>query len=159
MDEEAKQAVLGTFSYGLYVVSVRGQGRVNAFTANWVTQVSFDPPLVAVAVENDGLSITLIEESEVFALNVLDAGQRPAASFMARRSRSASDKPSGVAYHEGEATGCPILDEALGYVECQVANVVPAGDHTIFIGEIIEAGVQHQGTALTLAEAGLRYRR
>lgn len=158
MDDEARREVLKLLSYGLYTVTVQGRERANAFTANWVTQVSFAPPMVAVAVENDSLSIELLRETGVFAVNVLDAEQRPLASFLARPSRNAANKLSGVAFRPGE-TGCPILEEALGYLECRMVGTLPAGDHTLVVGEVMEAGLQRREAPLTLAEAGLRYQR
>lgn len=159
MDDEARREVLKLLSYGLYTVTVQGRERANAFTANWVTQVSFAPPMVAVAVENDSLSIELLRETGVFAVNVLDAEQRPLASFLARRSRSVADKLNGIAVHAGAATGCPLLDEALGALECRVVSAVEAGDHTIFIGEIVGTDGPKPGMPLTLATSGLRYQR
>src|SRR5438552_829037 len=55
------------------------------------------------------------------------------------------------------ANGCPILEDALGYLECRVAGELPAGDHTVFVGEIVEAGVLREGEALTMRETGFRY--
>ena len=76
MDAQSKKQVLRTFTYGLYAVSCANEGEVNIFTANWLTQVSFDPPLIAVSVENASKSLPMILRSRKFTVNVLRSGDR-----------------------------------------------------------------------------------
>lgn len=156
MNAEAKTKVLEAFPYGLYAIGVREGGERNAFTANWVMQCSFDPPLVAVAVENDGKSIGMMRSSKVFSVNVFDASQRREAGRLARPAAKAPDKLSEVRCVDG-VTGAPLLEDSLGYVECRIVSECPAGDHTLFIGEVVEAGVFHEGKALEIHEAGYSY--
>ena len=156
MDEAAKKTVLRMFTYGLYAISVRHAGDVNAFTANWIAQASFEPPMVMVAVENDGRSIALMRASGVFAVNVYASGQRELAGHFGRRSKTNPNKMAGIAYEDG-VTGAPLLVEALGYLECAVRAEAPAGDHTVFVGEVVEARVRREAPPLTMAETGFRY--
>ena len=156
LDFQTKRKVLRLFSYGLYVVTVRQGNEVNGFTANWITQCSFEPPLVAVAVENDSRSLPMIQESGVFAINVLESGQRELAAMLGRSYRKAPDKLQQVATQTGP-TGLPILEDALGYVECRVVSTCPSGDHTLFVGEVVAVGLNREGEPLTLKEAGFRY--
>jgi flavin reductase (DIM6/NTAB) family NADH-FMN oxidoreductase RutF len=156
MDAAAKKTVLRLFPYGLYAVTVAHGDERNGFTANWLTQASFEPPMVMVAVENDGKSIGLIRASGVFTINVYASGQRELAGQLGRSFARNPQKIEQVAHHPG-ANGCPILEDALGYLECRVAGELPAGDHTVFVGEIVEAGVLREGEALTMRETGFRY--
>ena len=156
MDEAAKKATLRMFTYGLHAVSVRHDDEVNAFTVDWIAQASFEPPMVMLAVENDGRSIGLMRASGRFAVNVLESGQRELAGQLGRRSRTHPRKFEGVAHEEGQ-TGVPLLLDALGHLECEVRGELPAGDHTVFIGEVVEASVRREGQPLTLAETGFRY--
>ena len=156
-DPAARKAVLRQFTYGLYAVTVAAEGAVNAFTANWLTQVSFEPPLVAVSVENDSRSIGMIRASGVFAVNVYAAAARELAGWLGKRSSKAPDKLAAVAYRLGPATGCPILQEALGVVECRVVGSLPAGDSTLFVGEVVRAEVLRAGEPLTMNAAGFRH--
>ena len=71
MDVNTKRKVLRTFTYGLYAVSCADDGEVNAFTANWLSQASFDPPLIMVSVENETKSLPMILRSGIFTVNVL----------------------------------------------------------------------------------------
>lgn len=156
LDTQTKRKVLRLFPYGLYVVTVRHGDVQNGFTANWVTQSSFDPPLVTVAVENDGRSLPMILGSGAYAVNVLEAGQRELAGSLGRSYRKAPDKLANVATRQG-ATGVPLLEDALGYVECRLVASYPSGDHTLVVGEIVAAGINREGTPLTLQDAGFRY--
>ena len=157
LDLAAKKAVLRQFTYGLYGVTVAAAGEVNGFTANWVTQVSFEPPLVAVSVENDSHSIGLIRAGGVFAVNVYDAGSRELAGWLGKRWSKVPDKLAQVPYRLG-SSGCPILLDALGVVECRVVGSLPAGDSTLVVGEVVRAEVLHEGGApLTMAATGFRH--
>ncbi len=156
INEEAKKTVLRLFNYVLVVVTVPGPDGGHGYTANWVAQASFEPPMVTITAENDSKAIGLLREHRVFAINVLASGQRELAGRLGRRSRTHPDKFRGVATEPG-VTGCPLLLEALGYVECRVAGELPAGDHTLFLGEVVAAGVRRTGAPLTMAETGFRY--
>ncbi len=156
MDPAAKKAVLRMFPYGLYAVTVAHGAERNGFTANWLSQAAFEPASIMVAVRNDGHSIGLIRASGVFAVNVYASGQRELAGHLGRSHQRNPRKIEEVAYHLGQ-NGCPILDDALGYLECRLVGEVPAGDHTVFVGEITEAGVLREGETLTMRETGFRY--
>ena len=156
MDEAAKKSLLRKFTYGLYAVTVRHGGQRNGFTANWVSQVGFDPPMVMVSVENDGESIKLIEASGQFALNAYASGQRELAGALGRKSKNVPDKLAGIATFDGPS-GLPLLSDALGWLECRVSSRLPAGDHTVYLAEVIEAGLLRDEEGLTMKETGFRY--
>ncbi len=156
LDPAAKKAVLRMFTYGLYAVGVAHGDDRNMFTANWLTQVSFEPPLVAISVENDSHSIGLLRESDVFAISVFSTEQREQAGALGKRWKLRPNKIEDVRYWLG-VTGCPILEDAPGVVECQVIDSMPAGDSTVFLAEVINAEVQGEGMPLTMQQAGFRH--
>src|SRR5436309_15964807 len=84
MDASTKKRVLRTFTYGLYAVSCADNGEVNIFTANWLTQVSFEPPLLALSVENDSKSLPMLLRSGRFTVNVYRAGERELAGKLGK---------------------------------------------------------------------------
>src|SRR5438876_966076 len=96
MDEAAKKTVLRHFPYGLYALTVRHDGEEHGMTANWVTQASFEPPMVAVAVENTSKTIAMIRDAHHFAVNLLQQGQRELAGKLGRASTSAPHKLKGI---------------------------------------------------------------
>lgn len=163
MDPQLKKQVLRTFTYGLYVVSCADEGEVNAFTANWLSQVSFDPPLVAVSIENKTKSLPMILHSGAFVVNVLrtDAQdeQKPNRALAGTLGRSAlkvPDKLVGIEYEIGP-DGAPILRTALAWVACKVRHTVEAGDSTLVVGEVVDLGMLGEGQSLTMNEAGFRH--
>jgi flavin reductase (DIM6/NTAB) family NADH-FMN oxidoreductase RutF len=157
MDAAAKKSVLRHCPYGLYVVTVAHGGEEHGMTANWVTQASFEPPMLAVAVENTAKTIGMIRDSHHFAVNVLRKGQRDLAGKLGRTSEQAPHKLKGIKTKPGPAAETPVLADSLGWVECRLVTTLPAGDHTIVLGEIMEAGVEHEDEALTLHDAGFSY--
>ena len=156
LDPAAKKAALRLFTYGLYAVTCTREGVANVFTANWLTQVSFEPPMVAVSVENDSASLPLILGSGLFAVNVFETGQRELAGALGKPRARAGDKLAALA-HTTSANGLPVLSEALGYVECRVTGHLVTGDSTLVAGEVIGAGMQREGEPLTMREAGFRH--
>lgn len=156
LDPQAKRTVLRWFTYGLYCVTVAHEGQTGAFTANWLSQASFDPPMVMVSVEADSHSLPLLRASGRFAVNVFASGQRELAGHFGRKTRNVGDKLATIPHHRSES-GLPILDDALGYVACEVTGELPAGDSVVVVARVIEAVVLREGTPLTMAEAGFRH--
>ena len=156
MDPNIKKQALRTFTYGLYAVSCTDEGEVNIFTANWLTQVSFDPPLLAVSVENDSKSLGMILRSRVFTVNVYPSEARELAGKLGKSAIQHPDKLNGIEYDLG-ANGCPVLHDALAWVACEVKHSGPAGDSTLIVAEVVDAGILGEGRPLTMSEAGFRH--
>ncbi|HEY7609303.1 MAG TPA: flavin reductase family protein [Alphaproteobacteria bacterium] len=139
MDANVKKTTLRMIPYGLYVLTAEAaDGRVAAATVNFVTQTSFNPPLVAVALKADSGAYGLVKETRAFALNMLGKGQQGAAFAFFKPADKQGDKISGEAYRKG-ASGAPILLSAPASVECKVVEIVAKGDHHIVVGEVIDA--------------------
>ncbi|GCF11486.1 flavin reductase family protein [Dictyobacter arantiisoli] len=156
MDPIVKKQALRSFTYGLYVVMCKDDDIVNAFTANWLTQVSFEPPLLALSIENDAKSLAMIQHSQTFTINVLQSGQKELAGKLGKSYLKHPDKLTGVPYIL-QQNNYPILQAALSWVACKVQNTVPAGDSTLIIAEVINAGILTEGDSLTMKEAGFRH--
>ena len=156
MDPAVKKQVLRLFTYGLYAVTCIDGDEVNAITANWLSQVSFEPPLLAVSVENVTKSLPMILRSRKFAVNVLRSGQRDLAGKLGKSALKHPDKLAGLAYDITES-GYMILRDALAWVACEVRQTTPAGDSTLLVADIVDAGMLAEGPALTMAEAGFRH--
>ncbi len=157
LDEQAKKTMLRKIPHGLYICGVRDGEEMNGFTASWVMQCSFKPPLIVNCVRGDSGSHKMIEKSGVFAITFLENNQKDlAAQFFKPKSR-VGDKLEHVEFYEGAATGCPIIKDSLGYVECKVVDISDKGDHTIFVGEVIGAGIHREGEQLSLESTDWQY--
>jgi len=157
MDEAIKKTVLRMFTYGLYAVTAKHGDEMSVMTANWITQSSFTPPMVALAVESDSHSRRVIEASGAFAINVYEVEQREIAGKLGRTWAKHPEKLEGVAWQPGPVTGSPILEIALGWVECQVVSSLSSGYHIVYVAKVAEVGLNHEGIPLTFKEAGFKY--
>jgi flavin reductase (DIM6/NTAB) family NADH-FMN oxidoreductase RutF len=141
MDPNAKKTALRMIPYGLYVLTAAGpDGTVAAATVNWVTQASFTPPLVAVGVKTDSHGHALVKASGAFALNVLGKGQQAMAFTFFKPASRDGQTISGEPFRPG-TTGAPILERVPAWIECRLVDTVERGDHSIFVGEVVDAGV------------------
>jgi flavin reductase (DIM6/NTAB) family NADH-FMN oxidoreductase RutF len=158
LDPQAKKTVLRHVTYGLYAVTAAHDGDRGAFTANWLTQVSFEPPLLALSVEKDSSTLPLIRASGRFAVCPLSSDQRDLAGALGRPRARVGDKFAtyDLAVREA-ADGTPVLADALGYVLCRVTGETDAGDSVLLLAEVVEAAVFRDGEPLTMREAGFRH--
>ncbi len=147
--------MLRKIPHGLYICGVKDGDDVNGFTASWVMQGPL-LPLVVNCVKQDSKSNAMIKASGVFALSILAAEQKELAQKFFKPQRRVGNKFEDVEFYLGE-TGCPIISDTLGYVECQVVGSVEKGDHTVFVGEVIAAGVHRDGAPLLLESTGWQY--
>ena len=136
--------VLQSVVTGVYVITAQHQGRANGSTVAWVTPVSFDPPLVMVSLSELRVSHGLIKSSGYFGLNCLAEGQIDVAKHFGFKTARDVDKLEGISYSTS-SQGLPILDDAWAFIECRVVESYPAGDHTLFLGEVISANVMKEG--------------
>ena len=152
--DKLRRRVFWKMPSGLYIIGSRAGERRNGMTANWVMQVSFDPKLVAVGVEKDAFTHQLITEGGVFCVNLIDREDRAIVRKFTRPVEVDVEARTlnGFPYHDGR-TGAPILDQALAYLDCEVRQAVEVGNHTLFLGEVVEAGFQKdEGTEVLRME-------
>jgi flavin reductase (DIM6/NTAB) family NADH-FMN oxidoreductase RutF len=141
-------------SAGVYVVTVAAGERRDGFTAAWVMQASFDPLLLALSINPENASYELLHAGGAFTVNVLKQGQLELARRFGTRSGRDQDKLAGVAWRSGR-TGAPILEQALAYLDCELAGRHRAGDHELVLGRVIDGQVLDPAAApLTYAETG-----
>lgn len=144
MDAQAKKTALRMIPYGIYVLTARTpEGAVVAASVTWVTQSSFEPPIVAVAIRGDTRPNAVVRASRAFALNFLAKEQAEVAVTFFKGQPVEGDSIGGQRYAAG-ATGSPILAEASAWLDCRVVEVVERGDHHLFLGEVVDAGVARE---------------
>jgi len=137
---------LGTMTYGIYALTMAHAERVNAMIASWVSQVSYDPPLIVIAVHPNRYSHEIIEKSGFFAMHVLKKTQKNhVARFMGS---DPGEKFRGVDWQPGK-TGCPILKECAAWFECKLSDRIQPGNHTLFFGKVVDAMKISDEAALT----------
>jgi flavin reductase (DIM6/NTAB) family NADH-FMN oxidoreductase RutF len=150
--------VLRELPYGMYVVGVRSghNGDFSALIVSWLTQCSFDPPLIMIAVRQGTRSYDLVKEGRVFSINLVDKNEQELARQLVKPSDRVGDKLASFAHAE-EDTGAPILQKAFAYIECKVREIHEPGDHAIVIGEVVNAGRHGVGEPLMCSDLGWHY--
>ncbi len=159
MDEAAKKTALRMIPYGMFVLTTRVKSgpEVGAATVNWVTQASFTPPLVAVGVKADSSSHRHIKDSGVFAINVIGQEQKDLAFNFFKTHAREGNAIGGHSFEAGKSTGCPLLLNSPSWWECRVVGEVAQGDHTLFVGEVVDAGVRRNDRTILMRDHNLNY--
>ena len=141
--DRLRRRVLWTMPTGLYIVGSRAGERRNGMTCNWVTQLGFDPKLLGVSVEKDAVTHELISKGGVFALCIIDREDRVIVRKFTKPVEVDLEARTlnGFPFHDG-ASGAPILDQAVAYADCELHATTDVGSHSLFIGEIVDAGFQ-----------------
>ncbi len=146
MDDTAKKTALRMIPYGIYILTAKSGADAAAATVNWVTQTSFEPPLIAVAIKSDSGAYALIKKTQVFALNMLGKGQAPIGFTFFKPAQLDGSTISGEPFKDG-SNGSPILSNAIASIECKVTGIVEQGDHHIFVAQDTNANVAKQPEA------------
>lgn len=156
MDPDVKKKVLRQVTYGMYVVGSKAGDDISAGTVNWLSQASFSPPLIMMGVKTDSGLHEVVKKSNSFSVNVIAADQKQIAEDFFRPSKVEGNLVNGHAFAPG-VTGAPILDEAYSYFECKVTGSIEQGDHSVFVGEVIEAEARRDDKPLEMWGTGWFY--
>jgi flavin reductase (DIM6/NTAB) family NADH-FMN oxidoreductase RutF len=159
--DRSRRRVLWTFPSGLYVIGSRAGDRRNGMTLNWCTQLSFDPKLLGISVEKTAVTHELIEHGRGFTVNTIDREDRAIVRKFTKPVEvdEAASTMNGFLYVDGPVTGAPALPQAVAFVECEVRSAVDCGDHTLFIGEVVNAVFQQdeETPVLRMEDTRLNY--
>lgn len=142
MDPADRKHALRLLTHGLHVVSASDGEHIAAGAITWLSQASFSPPLVTIAVRVKSGLHHVIENSGAFAVNIVGEEQRALASAFFRSTVVEGDRINGYVFESGPATGSPLLLDTPAWFEARVTDAVKRGDHTVFVGEVVEAGVR-----------------
>ena len=158
MDPQAKKVALRAINYGLYVLTAIDGDQVGAAGVNWLTQASFEPPLIAAAVKADNDSHAIIDKTGAFAVNVLGEDQLEIGKAFFRTTKVEGDTLNGYRFEPGPETGAPLLVDLPYWFEARVTDAIRRGDHTVFVAEVVNAGVRGDtATPLLLRSTGMNY--
>lgn len=144
--------ICGKVSYGLYLVSSLSGDKINGQICNTLFQITSTPPRFAIGINRGNLTHDYIMKSGVFAASILGESDKRIVRRFGYRSGREFDKFKGIPFFKGE-TGCPILTNAIGYIECSVLKdrTADAGTHSIFIGDVVKAKLLNDVDPMTYA--------
>ncbi|HBE44447.1 MAG TPA: High molecular weight rubredoxin [Deltaproteobacteria bacterium] len=139
-------------SYGMYVVSSKRDGKFNGQIANTVFQITSEPPTLAVSINKQNLTHEYIQSSGVFVTSIISKeAPMPFIGNFGFKSGRDIDKFKEIKYRLGK-TGAPIvLEHTIGYLECEVLNIIDVGTHTVFIGKVVDCEILTDEEPMTYA--------
>jgi flavin reductase (DIM6/NTAB) family NADH-FMN oxidoreductase RutF len=156
LDRKLRQGVLRMIPYGVHVITTRDEPEVSASIVDWVTQTSFEPPLVAVCLRKDSFPLTLVRRAGRFALHPLGESQKDFAKNFFRFKSASAGEINGQAYKLGPA-GMPLLEEAPASMELVVIDELDHGDHALVLGRVIGVYLKYEAEPLLLRQTGWNY--
>ena len=157
MDPKTKQKVLRLLTNGMYILTSRSADRFGAGTITWVSQASFKPPLLMVALRKDGSAYQCVVESRAAILHVLDSGQQMIAQKFFAATEESQGLLNGEPYFEG-TNGSPVLENLGAYVECKALEILSTpGDHAIVVLEVLDAVLRKDVEPLTVTGSPWQY--
>lgn len=158
MDSNVKSNVLRKMTYGLWILATEHKGDREASTVTWLSQVSFTPPLIMVALKVGTHLHQVVEQSGGFALHLVNKDQKDLAGAFTRPTDVKPGTIGGLKYATGPLTGSPILEGFACWLEARVTDTVRRGDHTVFVAEVVDAQQRHAAVEpLVLATTGWSY--
>jgi flavin reductase (DIM6/NTAB) family NADH-FMN oxidoreductase RutF len=148
MDKQWLSA-FGKMTYGIYVLTTAFEETINGMIASWVSQVSYEPPLISVAVHPNRYSHQLINQSRCFALHVVAKDRTDQLERF--KGPDPLGKFSDIEWSKGE-TGSPILRDCIAWFECDVISSLEPGNHTVFIGNVVDAKIVSGNRVMSTAD-------
>lgn len=143
IEKDFFRQVMGQFTTGVTVVTTRSQEGLAGLTVNSFTSVSLDPPLVLICVDLYSTALPFIRASGNFAVNILTIEQEALSRCFATTSEERYEHFCHASYHSA-ATGSPIIDGALAFIDSRIVAEYPGGDHVIFLGQVVAMGTDSQ---------------
>ena len=141
LDDELVNKLTWKIPNALVLIGSRSGGERNAMTASWVSQLSMEPVLIGVGVDNDAVTHRLITAGGSFSVNLWDSEDT---KVFVKFSKPATDDGTTLNGRAVRAatTGAPVFDEALAWMDCQVRHTLDLGTHTLFVGEVVDGAIR-----------------
>lgn len=157
MDMDAKKKLLRWIPSGLYVVGVKAGDEVHAFTGSWMSQASMKPPCIMLGVRKDTRSFNMIKDSKVLSISYIRKENAKTLENFFKPVPQNGDRLGEFPFFK-RRTGTPILEEALGFLECEVKHIIDDyGDHAAVIAEVIEAELREDVAPLVMSDTPWKY--
>jgi len=157
--DRLRRRTLWRMPLGIYLLGSAAGGRRNLMTHNWAVQVATSPKLLAVSVRNDAVTCELVKKGRVFSLCFLKREDRALARMFTKPAQEGPEEGSlnGFPIRTG-STGAPVLQQSAAWVECEVRSEMSVGDHTLFIGEVVDCSApDEQSPLLRIEDTRLNY--
>jgi flavin reductase (DIM6/NTAB) family NADH-FMN oxidoreductase RutF len=158
LDEKLINAVTWMIPNALSLVGARSGDEWNAMTTSWITQVSMEPVSIAISIDKDALTHRLVLEGGSFSVNLWSPEDTRVFVKFSKPATKAGMTINDRPIREG-VTGVPVFEEAVAWLEARVVNAMDVGTHTLFVGEVVDAGKDphYEGRAASIGDTRMKY--
>ena len=141
----------------LALIGSRAGEERNGMTASWISQLSMEPVLIGVSVENTAVTHRLITDGGAFTVNLWDAEQTRVFVKFSKPAAYADGTLNGRPVREA-TTGAPVFTEAIAWLDCEVRHAFDMGTHTLFVGELVDGGINDdEPRAAAMSDTRMKY--
>ena len=155
MNEKYRQQSLRMFSYGVYILSSVNEGEYCVSTITWVSQASFEPPMISVCIKRNSASYEIVKKRGEFILHLLGDNQKELASTFFKPTIFENEKLNGQEF--SLENNLPLLKDIPAYIQCKVVEILENGDHPLFLAEVVDAKINNHSDPLELRKTGWTY--
>lgn len=157
LDDEVVNRVCWKIPTALALVGSRSGDEWNAMTTSWITQLSMEPVLIGVGVDNNAVTHRLISEGGSFTINLWPSDETKVFVKFSKPATRDGDSLNGWPVSSARS-GAPVFDAALAWIDCEVRHRLDLGTHTLFVGEIIDAAVlDDEHRAANMSDTRMKY--
>jgi len=155
MNEKYRQRSLRMLSYGVYILSSVNEGEYCVSTITWVSQASFEPPMISVCIKRNSASYEIVKKRGEFILHLLGDNQKELASTFFKPTIFENEKLNGQEF--SLENNLPLLKDIPAYIQCKVVEILENGDHPLFLAEVVDAKINNDSDPLELRKTGWTY--
>ena len=155
MNEKYRQQSLRMFSYGVYILSSVNEGEYCVSTITWVSQASFEPPMISVCIKRNSASYEIVKKRGEFIFHLLGDNQKELASTFFKPTIFENEKLNGQEF--SLENNLPLLKNIPAYIQCKVVEILENGDHPLFLAEVVDAKINNDSKPLELRKTGWTY--
>ncbi len=157
MDNEMINRVCWKIPNALALVGSRSGDERNAMTTSWITQLSMEPVIFGIGVDNTAVTHRLVSESRCFTINLWDSDDTKVFVKFSKPADDDGERLNGRAVRAG-TTGAPVFEEAIAWIDCEVRQAIDFGTHTLFAGEIVDGGIRDDDArAAAMSDTRMKY--
>lgn len=156
MNLDIRKKVLRMIPYGMFVITAKHDSKIAAGTIDWVTQCSFEPPMVVCCLRKDSLIYSVVMDSKKYAIHPLGADQKTYAMHFFKNKDATSSQINGQSY-QLSTNGNPILDEPPASFELEYVNQLTESDHAVILGKVTTVSLKKETSPLLLKDTGWHY--
>ena len=157
LDDQLVNRITWKIPNALALIGSRSGDERNAMTASWITQLSMEPVLIGVGVDNTAVTHRLSSQGGSFTVNLWSADDTRVFVKFSKPATYADGTLNGRAVREA-ATGAPVFEEAIAWMDCEVRHAIDLGTHTLFVGELVDGAIQaDDARSASMSDTRMKY--